>query len=408
MRALGGVGRAVNGPWSLRYGHRLPVLPWIRGRYRAPIGWWQVELPAVPPELQTVPGIWRNPLHEEEAYEAAPLHDWIHTHAGSVEWQRRRAWDIFLVVTPRLMKAAHACARTAHALVAPSVGHADPEALKRDVKAKAAELGMSTLGVAQYDPKFTFAEHAGCEAGDRMLVCVLEQNWEATQTIPSVRAEKAAMAAYSQLHMIMVDLAEYLHSRGYRARAFPLPGNFVSIHYGVEAGLGQLGMNGQLLTPAAGSRCRLAMISTNAPLPLDHPVDYGIHKICDECQVCVRRCPSGAIPKTRREHRGVIKSKLNTARCWPVVAQEEACGICMKVCPVQRYGLGPVLEEHARSGKILGKDLDELEGYDFHGRHYGPGERPQLPAEYFEPPGFEFDPKLKQPLETNGSTPFSV
>jgi hypothetical protein len=62
----------------------------------------------------------------------------------------------------------------------------------------------------------------------------------------------------------------------------------------------------------------------------------------------------------------------------------------MKVCPVQRYGLAAVLGEYKQSGRILGKDSDELEGYDWplDGRHYGPGARPSLDAPFFDVPGF--------------------
>jgi hypothetical protein len=62
----------------------------------------------------------------------------------------------------------------------------------------------------------------------------------------------------------------------------------------------------------------------------------------------------------------------------------------LKVCPVQRYGLGAVLSEYQRSGRILGKDSDELEGYRWplDGRHYGPGTRPALDATFFDVPGF--------------------
>ena len=78
------------------------------------------------------------------------------------------------------------------------------------------------------------------------------------------------------------------------------------------------------------------------------------------------------------------------ARCFPVVAQATGCSVCMKVCPVQRYGLAAVLDEYKRSGRILGEDRDELEGYRWplDGRHYGPGTRPFLDAGFFEVPGF--------------------
>ena len=69
-------------------------------------------------------------------------------------------------------------------------------------------------------------------------------------------------------------------------------------------GLGQLGLNGQLLTPFVGSRCRLLLITTDAPLDFDAPVDFGIPAICDSCRVCVVRCPAGAIPARRETGAG--------------------------------------------------------------------------------------------------------
>jgi epoxyqueuosine reductase QueG len=159
-----------------------------------------------------------------------------------------------------------------------------------------------------------------------------------------------------------------------------------------------MGVNGQVLTPQAGSRTRVLTLTTNAPFDFDNPVDYGINKICDECQICVRRCPSGAIPGKRKYYRGIEKSKLNTARCFPVVAQAHGCAICMKVCPVQRYGLEAVRDEYVRTGRILGKDTEELEAYTFQGKRYGPGARPILRREWFHPEGFPFDPERKLPL----------
>ncbi len=69
----------------------------------------------------------------------------------------------------------------------------------------------------------------------------------------------------------------------------------------------------------------------------------------------------------------------------------------MKVCPIQKYGLGPVVDEFEKTGKILRKDTEELEAYNFMGRHYGPGERPRLEQSFFKPQGFEFDAKRTVP-----------
>jgi hypothetical protein len=85
--------------------------------------------------------------------------------------------------------------------------------------------------------------------------------------------------------------------------------------------------------------------------------------------------------------------------------------VCMKVCPIQRYGLTNVIDEFKRSGKVLGKGTDELEGYDWplDGLRYGPGERPKLSKKFFNPPGIEMDfgrtspfPKRQARLITEG------
>ena len=109
----------------------------------------------------------------------------------------------------------------------------------------------------------------------------------------------------------------------------------------VEAGLGQLGINGQLLSPHFGSRARLQVITTNATIAYDKPVDYGIHKFCDLCQVCSLRCPGRAITPDKVWFRGVEKNKLIFKRCRPVMTRYSGCGICIKVCPIQRYGMKP-------------------------------------------------------------------
>jgi ferredoxin len=278
----------------------------------------------------------------------------------------------------------------------------DPVVLTRKMKDRAKEIGISAVGVAMYDPKYAFAPFLGKPDGDRVVVCVLEQNWAATQTIPSVLGERAALNTYSRLVPMANQLADFIRDLGYTARAGDGTGRVATIAFAVEAGLGQLGLNGQLLTPFAGSRCRLAAITTDAPLAPDSPVDYGVPGLCDACKVCVRRCPSGAITSKREMHRGVYKAKIKTERCSPMMGAADGCGVCMKVCPVQRYGLPAVIQEFAKSGRVLGKDTDELEGYTWpvDGRHYGPGEKPKeaVNDELLRPHDFHFDPTRRLPV----------
>jgi ferredoxin len=381
---------------------RLPYVPtrWVR-RLRSPAVTWTDPVSEPPGELRTVAGIRSDPQAAQEAFERAPLHDFFHLHHDALVALVPIATLIAAEVrmAPRLRSATGRLVERQdvepdHAPVA-----MDPKRLTADLKVYAATLGISATGITALDPKYTFAEHAGKAAGDRAVVCVLEQNYDATQAIPAHKSEQAALAAYGQLEDRMVALSEWLRKRGWRARPEAFEGESMFIPHAVAAGLGQLGLNGQLLTPHAGSRVRLNMLTTNAPLVLDRPVDYGIEGVCDRCQICVRRCPVGAIPGHRREHRGVTKAKLNTKRCLPLLMATSGCSICMKVCPVQRFGLPAVLDEYQRSGRILGKDTDDLEGFDWplDGRHYGPGEKPRVPDAITQPPGFHFDPARTEP-----------
>ena len=325
-RRLAPVIRALNSPWMLRHVlPRIPLLPKPPRRVRPVDGWWDVQLPPIPEELKTVPGIWRDAALEEEAAIADPLYsfDEIRGERAKFAVWRRRGRIYALQIAPRRIRGVWACKRTAVAkITAPPSG--DPDQLKRELFAEAKRIGLSAIGVAEFNPKYQFKDYAGTEKGDRIIVCATEQNYDATQTLPSIWAQKSQGAAYATNMLRMVELAKLLHRHGYEAHAEENPGMNVDIYYGVEAGLGQLGLNGQLLTPAAGSRIRLGLISTNAPLPFDDPVDYGIHGLCDRCQVCVRRCPPGAIPAKRDWYRGVMKAKINMDRCFPVPAINRA------------------------------------------------------------------------------------
>ena len=92
--------------------------------------------------------------------------------------------------------------------------------------------------------------------------------------------------------------------------------------------------------------------------------------------------------------RGVEKNKLIYKRCRPVMARYEGCAICMKVCPINKYGAKAVMDHYVDTGQVLGKGTHALEGYTLHpeltGRYthgyFGPGELPTFNAEFFNIP----------------------
>jgi epoxyqueuosine reductase len=387
----------VSRPWVTSRLSYLPGLPsFLQRRITPPprLGVWTQQLVDVPTNLITVPGIHRDPQAEQRAYKAGPLPHFNLRYPLAFKAMQRGWWDCLLVVLGRMSRDNAKAELTARAVLHTPITEMAPAEITRAVRKLSADLGLSALGIAPYDPKYTFAEYdADCATvGDRVIIGVLEDNYAAIQSLPSPRGERGSLLCASEAVVLGTRLAAYIHELGFRAVVAGAEGKAVHIHYAVAAGLGQLGLNGQLLTPVAGSRVRFTWIQTNAPLVCDAPVDYGIPKICDACKVCVRRCPPGAITARRQMHRGVEKAKINMPRCLPTVAQAHGCNICTKVCPVQKYGLQAVTDEFVHSGRILGKDTDQLEGYDWiDGHHYGPGYRPRLDRDFFDKPEFNFD-----------------
>jgi ferredoxin len=395
------VQRALTATATLKAASYLPSRPRFARRLTAsPTGAWGVEPPALPEALRSVPGIVRDPAAEQAAFEEQPLHDLRFVFPEVYRWEEAINWTTHLPVAVRRGRAMRAVARTRRLGPSRKPAPIAPETLTRELKGFAGEVGLAATGVAAYDEKYTFAEYLGTEAGDRVIVSIVEQQYEATDRTPSDRTNRASFDSEVDCLRGQLKLAEWLRSRGYRAHCHSTY-EMVLVQYGVVAGLGQMGLNGQLLTPAAGPRCRLEVMTTDAPLVVDEPVDYGIPRICDSCQVCVRRCPAGAIPNKRKMYRGVEKAKIKIGRCFPIVNQVAGCGICMKVCPVQKFGLPAVVEEFERTGKVLGKDTDELEGFDWplDGRHYGPGAKPRVPRSFYRAPDdVPFDPEQTTPV----------
>jgi ferredoxin len=256
------------------------------------------------------------------------------------------------------------------------------------IRTKARELGFGEVGFTQYDKRYTYTGKRRWIKYPHAICLALEQNYVQTQSLPSMDAEFAHFGTYEIEGALLLDLADYIRTLGYHAQVHsPNDNSAPYIPMFVSAGLGSLGANGQLLSPHFGSRARLAIITTDAPVNYDEPVDYGIHKFCQVCQVCVNRCPGRAIIRDKVWWRGAEKNKLIYERCRPVMARYEGCAVCMKTCPIQRFGMKEVMEHYVATGEVLGKGTHLLEGYTIEEKGYfGPGDLPMFDRAFFEIP----------------------
>ncbi len=370
----------------------------------------EVKIP-VAADLATVPGI---PQREDDVAfysREDPLESQTIEKSADREW----AWTVYTKDFAKYRKA-HDERSLPLIEVAAESGDLPPTAapepdrhVTEDIRSKAREMGFGEVGFTKLDRRYVYTSKKKFARFNHAICLAMEQDYDATQTIPTMEAEYTHYGTYEIEAAVALKLGVYIRSLGYRAQILhPSDPSLVVVPLFVAAGLGQLGANGQLLSPHFGSRSRLMVMTTDAPVKYDQPIDYGIHTFCQICQVCVNRCPGRALEKDKVWWRGAEKNKLVYDRCRPVMARYDGCGVCMKVCPVQKYGMKSVMEHYVESGEVLGKGTDDLEGFPIPGKGYfGPRDLPHFDKEFFElPHGTREDhlfEQFKERLENNGT-----
>ena len=353
----------------------------------------------IPEELETVPGVPTNQREVDWYAREYPLETMNITERASRDWANKIRDQHSEM---REIRKEHEKLNRPLIMASRASGELEPTAeptgedVSQAIKNKARELGFVEVGITAYDNRYTYqSKKDQFNMYAHFVALVYEQDFEPTQTIPSVDAEIVHSSTYRTEGAAALELGNFIRSLGYHAQVMGSGDStspYKPLH--VAAGVGQQGACGYLLTPHVGSRCRLVGLTTDANVSYDEPVDYGIHAFCQVCQVCVNRCPGRALMRDKIWWRGVEKNKLYFKRCRPVMARYLGCGICMKVCPVQKYGLKNVMEHYAATGQVLGKGTHDLEGYTLEGKGYfGPGELPVFESGFFTsmPHGTEFD-----------------
>ncbi len=353
---------------------------------------------SIPEELETTPGIPLNNREVDWYAKEYPLESMNITERASREWANSLR-DTHAEM--REIRKEHEKLNRALVMACRMTSELEPTAeptgddITDLIKNKARELGFLEVGITNFDHRYTFSSKKDAATYYPHIICLAyEQDFEPTQTIPSVDAEIVHSSTYRTEGAAALELGNFIRALGYHAQVTgsgDSPGPYIPMF--VEAGLGQLGACGYLLTPHEGSRCRLVSVTTDANVTHDKPIDYGIHAFCQVCQVCVNRCPGRALMRDKIWWRGLEKNKLYFKRCRPVMARYLGCGICMKTCPIQKYGLKNVMDHYAETGQVLGKGTHDLEGFELEGKGYfGPGELPVFDRGFFDMPhGTEFE-----------------
>lgn len=183
------------------------------------------------------------------------------------------------------------------------------------VKAKAADLDIDLVGVAAAE---AVADHPPPGANDTDIQSLL---YGAASVVVVARrtsagaasihwndrnAHHSAQIGISELELATLDLLYFIEDHGHPSIMVPVQaarsklydgmdeGPLSLPHVAVEAGLGTLGLNLQLLTPEYGPRVILGAIVTTADLTPDERLTDGLC-IGAECGRCLLACPGDAI-----------------------------------------------------------------------------------------------------------------
>jgi reductive dehalogenase len=171
------------------------------------------------------------------------------------------------------------------------------------------------------------------------VVFSVEMDHSMVHSAPLPPASAETAIEYMRIANIAICIATYLKNIGYNARAH-IDGNYHVLATAVahDAGLGELGRLGLIITPSHGPRVRTAVVTTDIPLIEDQPVNFGVQHFCEICKKCAENCPSQSIDNgDKKEIRGALKWQSRMQSCykyWRSVGTD--CSICLAVCPYSK------------------------------------------------------------------------
>ena len=221
----------------------------------------------------------------------------------------------------------------------------DPPTVTRFLKAWALKLGAHSVGATRLEDYHLYTHVGrGREYGEEVeldhtfaLALTVEMDKEMVDRAPRGPTAMESAHQYLRCGAMAVQLADLLRRLGYRARAH-VDGNYRVICPLVarDAGLGELGRMGLLMTPRLGPRCRIAVVTTDFPLvPDERHRDLTVIDFCRRCLKCADACPSRALPfGDPEDHAGVRRWKVDAEACFTLWCRLGTdCARCMAVCP---------------------------------------------------------------------------
>ena len=234
--------------------------------------------------------------------------------------------------------------------VTPAEGRVDPADkvwMSRFIKKVAMWLGAEMVRITRVDQRWVYKDvdipH------QYAIIAVVSHDRNLNKAAPSHLSGIAVADTYSKLKVITTQLADFICGLGYDAKYRETLGSspdMLMVPMAIDAGIGELGRTGRVLSPEFGINMRLKGVTTDLPLEVDSPISFGVEEFCMACENCATYCPAQAVPfgppteppPESFYSTGVRKWYVQADRCLMFWAANRkkwlTCGgRCISVCP---------------------------------------------------------------------------
>jgi len=232
-----------------------------------------------------------------------------------------------------------------NAEVSTDITEVNPEEISTYLKAWSTKLGALELGITLLQDYHVYSHGGRMERRDKAyekqhefaIAFTVEMDKTMIDTAPKAGVVMESGQQYLEAGRIAIQIAKFIGNLGYKARAH-IDGNYEVVCPLVarDAGLGEIGRMGLLMTPKHGPRVRIGVVTTNMPLQVDEAKpDFSVIDFCTICKKCADSCPSQAISFNDREMiNGVNRWQINQEACFTLWCNLGTdCGRCVSVCP---------------------------------------------------------------------------
>jgi len=227
----------------------------------------------------------------------------------------------------------------------------DPVTLTTYIKKAAVHFGANLVGIAPLDRRWIYShsyntttkKYGAQEITDEfkyVIVMGYGSGYETRKYFPTYINTWSCMG--QRQIMGCSFLVSVIQGLGFQAIDSSFDDVGLAIPQAMQAGLGQLGRHGMLITPRFGANLRLGQIITDLPLIPDKPVNFGVTEFCNACKKCAKNCPSHSITHDSRSSKPITISNVANELKWQfnpetchinLYGYKKPCEICISVCP---------------------------------------------------------------------------